>query len=85
MSNSFAFVTGAYLAWDAHLGSHYCPTATGEGECESGSEILRRLHTAAALLDRDERAYALQVAREWRWEDEAPYDAEPREQERGEE
>jgi hypothetical protein len=63
-------VAGCYAAWDAHLGSHFCPTAVGQGECEAGSEILRRLHTSLVLLDRKR---ALEAVRAWDWEPEAPY------------
>ncbi len=66
-------LAGAYLAYDMHLGSHYCKASTGEGSCQVGDELLRRLHTAAAVLSADERREALEAVREWDWEPDAPY------------
>lgn len=73
ITDSLVRVAGAYIAWDSHIGSHWCPAAAGEGSCEAGDEILRRLHSALFQLDQDERRMALEAVREWDWEDEAPY------------
>lgn len=73
MSESLIRLAGSYITWETHIGSHYCEAATGEGPCEVGNEVLRRLHTAIAALTEDERREALQVVREWDWQPEAPY------------
>jgi hypothetical protein len=73
VSDSLLLLAGAYIAWELHIGSHYCKTSTGEGSCDVGDELLRRLHTAYAMLDADERKTALEAVRGWDWKPAAPY------------
>jgi hypothetical protein len=72
--DAFGLLAGAYIAWELHIGSHYCKAASGEGQCDAGHEILRRLHTAYYALTDEQRREALETVRDWDWEDEAPYD-----------
>jgi hypothetical protein len=64
-------LAGAYIAWDAHLGTHFCLVAAGTGECDAGDAILKRLHAALFDLLPEERLEALKATREHEFED--PY------------
>lgn len=76
MSDQINRLAGAYVAWELHIGGHYCQAASGEGSCAAGDEILRRLHTAYSSLDESARREVMASVREWDWEPEAPYAAE---------
>jgi hypothetical protein len=66
-------LAGAYVTWELHIGGHFCPTSEGTGACKVGDELLRRLHTAYAHLEDDDRQHVLWAVRAWDWEDDPLY------------
>lgn len=73
-SDGLTLLAGAYIAWEKHIGQHYCLASTGEGNCDVGDEVLRRLHTAYTHITYEEAKEAMEAIRNWEWETMAPYE-----------